>query len=79
MLQEPGSLLLHELVNHVAQDSPNSIEALVSCADIVQSMIVKKNLLHDKNGNCLAQFGPCLHNAEAQRDNFCREEKVDDI
>lgn len=79
MLQEPGSLLFDELVNHVAQDSSNSIEALVGSADIVQSMIVKKNLLHDKNGNSLAQFGPRLHYAEAQRDNFGREEKVDDI
>lgn len=79
MLQEPGSLLLHELVDHVAQNSPNSIEALVGRADVVQSVVIKKNLLHDKNGNSLAQFGTSLHDAQAQWDNFSGEEKVDDI
>lgn len=79
MLQEPGSLLFNELVDHVAEDSPNSIEALVGCADVVQSMVVKKDLLNDKNGNSFAQFGTGLHDAQAEWDNFCCEEKVNDI
>lgn len=79
MLQEPGSLLFHKLVNHVAQDSPNSIETLVGSADVVQSMVVKKDLLHDKDGNSFAQFGTGLHYAQAEWDNFCCKKEVDDI
>lgn len=79
MLQEPGGLLFDELVHHVAQDSPNSIESLIGCADVVQSMVVKKNLLHNKDGNSLAQFGTGLHDAQTQWDNLCCKEKIDDI
>lgn len=79
MLQEPGRLLFDELVDHVAQDSPNSVESLVGCADVVQTMIVKEYLLHDKNGNSFAQFGTGLHDAQAEWDNFRRKKKVDDI
>lgn len=79
VLQEPSGLLFDELVHHVAQNSPNSIEALVGRANVVQSMVIKKDLLHDENGDSLAQFGAGLHDAQAQWDNFCCEEKVDDI
>lgn len=79
MLQESSGLLFDELVHHVAQNSPNSIESLIGCTDVVQSMVVKEDLLHNKNGDSLAQFGTSLHDAQAQRDNFCCEEKIDDI
>jgi hypothetical protein len=65
VLQEPSGLLFDELVHHVAQNSPNSIEALVGRANVVQSMVIKKDLLHDENGDSLAQFGAGLHDGHS--------------
>lgn len=79
MLQEPSSLLLHQLSNHVAENRTHSIEALVRGADVVQAVVVEQDLLDDEDGHGLAELGTRLHDAEAQRDNLGGEEKVNDF
>lgn len=79
MLEKPCCLLLYELGNHVAQDCAYSIEALISSAYVVQSMIIKKDLLDDENSNRFAKLRSCLHNAKAQWNDLCGQEKVNDI
>lgn len=41
--------------------------------------LVEENLLDDKDGDRFRQFGPGLHDAEAERDDLGRQEKVDDV
>lgn len=79
MLEQSHSLLLHELSNHVTQHCPNSIESLVSRADVCEADVIKENLLYDKDRDGLAQLGASLHDAKAKRNNLCSEEEVNDI
>jgi hypothetical protein len=79
MLQQPGSLLLHQLSDHVAEDRTHSIKALVGGADVVEAVVVEQDLLDDKDGYRLAELGARLHDAQAQRDDLGGEEEVDDL
>ena len=79
MLEKSGGLLLHKLRNHVAQDRADRVEPLICCANIVQPMVVKKDLLHNEYSYGLAELGAGLHDSEAERDDFGGEEEVDDI
>ena len=67
------------MVDHVAEDCAYSIETLISLADVLQSKVVQKNLLHNKNGNSLAQLAAGLHDAKAKRNNLGGQEEVDDL
>lgn len=53
MLQQANSLLLHELVNHVAEDSANGVETLIGLAYVRETNIVKQDLLYDEDGDRL--------------------------
>lgn len=79
MLQQPRGLLLHQLTDHVAEYSSNSIEPLVGGTDIVETVIVEQYLLDDENSNSLRQLGPSLHDSETQRNDLGREKEVDDF
>lgn len=79
MLQKPHSLLLNKLRDHVAQYGSHRIKSLIGSTDICKTNIVKENLLYNENCNCFAEFRPRLHNAEAKRDDFGRQEEVDHI
>jgi hypothetical protein len=79
MLKEPCSLLLHELGDHVAEDSADSIEALVGGANVVQSVVIEQDLLDDENCDSLAELRARLHNPQAKRDDLSREKKVDHL
>ena len=72
-------LLLHKLRNHVAEDSSDSIETLVCSTNVVQPVVIKKDLLHDEDRNSLAKLGAGLHDAEAQWNNLGSEEEVDNV
>lgn len=65
MLQQSRSLLFHELADHVAENSPDSIESLICGTDIVQTVIIQQNLLNNEDSNGLAKLRPSLHDAEA--------------
>ena len=79
MLQKPCSLLFNKLRNHVAQYRSYCIKPLVCCANVVQPMIIEKNLLDDEDGDCFAKLRSSLHYAKAQRYDLSREEEVDYI
>lgn len=79
VLEEADGLLLYELANHVAENSTNGVEALVSLTDVRKTDIVEKNLLYDKDGYGLAELGACFHDAQAKRDDLGCEKEVDDF
>ncbi len=79
MLEEPGSLLLDQLGDHIAQDGADGIEALVGGADVVQAVVVQQDLLDDKDGDGLAKLRAGLHDAQAKGDDLSREEKVNHL
>lgn len=79
VLEKSDRLLLHQLSDHIAEDSAHRIEPLVCRANVCQANVVKKDLLNDEDGNSLAQLGPGLHNAKTQRDDLGRQEEVDHI
>jgi hypothetical protein len=78
MFQKPDSLSLDQLINHVAEHSPDGVESFVGVTDIRQSSFVEKDLLHDEYGHSLGELGSGFHDAEAERYYLCRQQKVDD-
>lgn len=56
MLEQANSLLFDQLVDHVAEDCSNSIEALIRLANICETDIIQEDFLYDENGNRLAQL-----------------------
>ena len=56
MLKKADSLLLHQLSNHVAQDSAHGVESLICRANVAQAYIIKKNFLYDKDSDSFAQL-----------------------
>lgn len=79
MLEQANSLLFHQLVDHVAQDGTDSIEALVCLANVREANIVEEYLLYDENGDGLAELGASLHDAQTKRDDLGCQEEVDDL
>ena len=79
VLEESCRLLFDKLRDHVAQHRSNSVESLIGGTNIIQPMIIEKDLLNDEYGHGLAELGAGLHDSEAERDNFGGEEEVDDI
>jgi hypothetical protein len=77
MLQQPNRLLIHQLRNHITQDRPYGIKSLVRLADVLQSHVVEQDLLHDEDGDGLAEFRTGFHDAQAERDDFGGEEEID--
>jgi hypothetical protein len=57
----------------------DSIETLVCSTNVVQPVVIKKDLLHDEDRNSLAKLRAGLHDAEAQWNNLGSEEEVDDV
>lgn len=79
MLQEPDGLLVNELSDHITKNSANSVESLVGLADVLQSHVIEQDLLNDEDSNGLAELRSSLHDTEAERDDLCGEEEVDDF
>lgn len=51
MFKESDSLSFHKLVDHVAEDSANSIEPLVGVANVCQACLVQEDFLDNKDSN----------------------------
>ena len=79
MLQEPHSLLVNELSDHITENGANSVESLVDLADVLQSHVVEQDLLDDEDSNGLAELRSSLHDTEAERNDLGGEEEVDDF
>lgn len=65
VLQQPDCLLFNQLSDHVTQDHPDRVKPFVSRTDISEPNIVKEDLLHNEDGDRLAQLGPRFHYSEA--------------
>ena len=48
-------------------------------ADVCQTCVIEKNLLHDEDGNSFAKLGAGLHDAQTKRDDLGGEQKVDNF
>lgn len=79
MLQKSGCLLFDQLSDHVAQNSSHSIESLICGTNIVESMVVKQDLLNNEDGHGFAQLRTSFHNPQTQRNDLRCEQEVDDI
>lgn len=79
MLKQSGSLLLDQLAHHVAENGADCIEPLISGADVVEAIVVKKDLLHDEDGDSLAELRAGLHNSQTERNNLGGQQEVDDL
>lgn len=79
MLQQPGRLLLDQLAHHVAKDGADSVESLIGGADVVQAVVVKKDLLHDEDGDGLTELRTRLHDAKTERNDLGGQQEVDDL
>lgn len=79
MLKEAGRLLLDQLCYHVAEDGADGVKPFVRGADVVQAIVVQQDLLHDKDGDRLAELRAGFHDAQAQRDDLRRQEEVDHL
>lgn len=78
VLEQPNRLTLNELADHVAEDSPNGVKALVRLADVGQAKVVEQDLLDDKDSDRLGELRSRLHDAQAEGDDLGRQEEVDD-
>lgn len=79
MLQQPGSLLLDQLAYHVTEDGADGVEPLIGGADVVQAIVVKKDLLHNEDGDGLAELRARLHDAQTERNDLGGQQEVDDL
>ena len=79
MLEKSNGLLLHQLIDHVAEHCAHCIEALISLTDVGKTDVVEQDLLHNENSNSLTKLRTCLHNTEAERDDLGCEEEVDHL
>jgi hypothetical protein len=79
MLQEPHSLLVNKLSDHITENGANSVESLVGLADVLQSHVIEQDLLDDEDSNGLAELRSSLHDTEAKRNDLGSEEEVDNL
>lgn len=79
VLEQADSLLLDELVHHVAKHSAHGIEALISLADVGKAGVVQQDLLDDEYRDSLAEFGASLHDAQAERYDLGGKKEVDNL
>jgi len=49
-------LLLHKLRDHVAEYRPHGVKTFICRANVVQAMIIKKDLLDNEDGHGLAEL-----------------------
>lgn len=79
VLEQSDRLLLDQLGDHIAEDSTHSIESLICRTNIRQADVIKKNLLHNENGNGLAKFRSSLHDAETEGNDLGGKEEVNNV
>ena len=79
MLQQPNSLLLYQLGDHITQYSADGIETFIGVAYISKARIVKKDFLHNEDSYGLAQLRPGFHDSETQWNNFGCQKKINDF
>lgn len=73
VLEKAHGLLIHKLGDHVAENSTDCVEALISLTNVLQSHVVKEDLLDDEDRHGLAELGARLHDTQTKRNDFGRE------
>lgn len=79
MFEQANSLLLHQLGDHIAEDSAYSVEPFISRTNIAQTDVIKEDLLHNEDGNSFAQLWSSLHDTKTKRNNLSGQEEVDHV
>ena len=79
VLQEPLAGLFAELDHHLAQDHCHVREPVICLAYVVESRLIKQNLLEDEGGHSLAQLRPALHDPKAEWNDLGGQKKVDHL
>jgi hypothetical protein len=79
VLEQADSLLLDQLVDHVAKNGANSIETLIGLANVRKPNVVQQDLLYDEDGYSLTEFRSGLHDAQAKGNDLSGQEEVDDF
>ena len=54
-------------------------EPIICLANIIQSCLIKQDFLQNESGHCLWQLRASLHDAQAQRNNFCCQQEINDL
>ena len=70
--------MLDQLIDHVAENGPHSVEPFVRVADVRQTSLVEENLLDDEDGDSLGELRARFHDAQAERDDLRGQEEVND-
>ncbi len=70
MLEQPHSLLLNQLCDHIAQDRTYSVKPLICMTNVCKPYIIQQYLLHNEDRNGLAELRARLHDAKAKRDDL---------
>lgn len=78
VFEQPDGLGFHQLVDHVAENRSNGVETFVRVADICEACLVEKDLLDDEYRDSFRKLGTSFHDAQAQGNDFGREQEVDD-
>ena len=68
--------IVYESCHHIAEHVAHGIKALGGSTDVVQPHFIQQNLLYYERGDRLGQLQTRLHDAQAQRNDFCRQQKV---
>ena len=79
MLEEASArrLVVKLRDDHVVENRGNGKESLGCLAKVRKAIVVEKNLLNNKGGNCLTQLRATFHDAKAER-NYLRLKKEAD-
>lgn len=72
MLEQTDGLSLHELIDHVAEDSADGVEPLVGVTNISQACLVQENFLNNEDGHSFRELRTRLHDAETKGNNLRR-------
>lgn len=64
VLEQACGLLFHKLADHVAKYGADSVEAFIGSTNVVEPIIVEKNLLNYENGDGLGQLRASFHDSK---------------
>ena len=79
MTEEALRRFLTQRSHHGVEDRSDGEEALVGGTDVLEAHVVEEDLLDDEGGDGLGELTADLHDAEAEGNDLCLEQKVDDL
>lgn len=79
MLEQAHRLLLHKLIDHIAEHCADRIKALVRLTNVGQTNIIKQYFLHDEDSHSFAKLRSGLHYSQAEWDDFGSQKEIDHV